>query len=335
MMNMTMEFNRIRILIILLTAGLLTACSGESERLQELLQQELVDTQRSMKTLGSALEQDTLSNARLITTYARSARQAKPEHSLVIDTLRQETTTQGGIYQALSQRTQQLSNQLAGQKDTGTELSLDRAADIQNDLQSIRAGADLGVFNMALTDPLNVIADIGGLPRVQALAKEAAQQQSKDAVGDGAQLVGNPAYGSWQQNSSGTSFWAFYGQYAMLRSLMGGPVYYDRWSRGRDYSYYNDRGRDYYTSRSQRNNQTTALKKTQSKFKTQGKTFNSPYSRNLGNRGPAMRVKPAVTPSRSLSMMKTNKFKTAKSGSASNTYRNSSARTSRSVSRGK
>lgn len=40
--------------------------------------------------------------------------------------------------------------------------------------------------------------------------------------------VGNKKYGQWQTKSDGTSFWAFYGQYAFMSNmlgLMGGPVY--------------------------------------------------------------------------------------------------------------
>ena len=55
--------------------------------------------------------------------------------------------------------------------------------------------------------------------------------------------VGNPKYGRWQTNSSGSSFWAFYGQYAFMRSLLGwgsGMHYYRN-----DYDYYR---RNYYGS---------------------------------------------------------------------------------------
>ncbi|MEM1136952.1 MAG: hypothetical protein AAGI07_14025 [Bacteroidota bacterium] len=57
--------------------------------------------------------------------------------------------------------------------------------------------------------------------------------------------VGNEQYGSWQNNSSGNSFWAFYGQYAFMSSMIGlvaGPVY-----RTGYYDYYNNyRGRRPY-----------------------------------------------------------------------------------------
>ncbi|MFO7883910.1 MAG: hypothetical protein R6U68_03730 [Desulfobacteraceae bacterium] len=44
----------------------------------------------------------------------------------------------------------------------------------------------------------------------------------------GYDLVGDPKYGQWREDSSGSSFWEFYGKYALISSLFGGwyrPVY--------------------------------------------------------------------------------------------------------------
>ena len=41
------------------------------------------------------------------------------------------------------------------------------------------------------------------------------------AAPPGFQHVGDPAYGSWQRDSSGNNFWQFYGQYRLLSDLMG------------------------------------------------------------------------------------------------------------------
>ncbi|WP_027192780.1 hypothetical protein [Megalodesulfovibrio gigas] len=41
------------------------------------------------------------------------------------------------------------------------------------------------------------------------------------AAPPGFQHVGDPSYGSWQRDSSGNSFWQFYGQYRLLSDLMG------------------------------------------------------------------------------------------------------------------
>ncbi len=59
--------------------------------------------------------------------------------------------------------------------------------------------------------------------------------------------VGNEKYGEWRQNSSGGSFWAFYGQYAFMRSLFGygySPIYRSGWNDYRR-NYY-PQGRTYY-----------------------------------------------------------------------------------------
>jgi hypothetical protein len=57
--------------------------------------------------------------------------------------------------------------------------------------------------------------------------------------------VGNDRYGTWRTDSGGNSFWAFYGQYAFMSSMIGlvaGPVY-----RTGYYDYYNNyRGRRPY-----------------------------------------------------------------------------------------
>ncbi|MGK0290142.1 MAG: hypothetical protein ACI86H_001597 [bacterium] len=52
--------------------------------------------------------------------------------------------------------------------------------------------------------------------------------------------VGNKKYGSWNTNSSGSSFWAFYGQYHFMSSLFYGSSH--RYRRS-DYDYY--RGNHY------------------------------------------------------------------------------------------
>ncbi|AZQ62663.1 hypothetical protein EI427_10570 [Flammeovirga pectinis] len=60
--------------------------------------------------------------------------------------------------------------------------------------------------------------------------------------------VGNSQYGQWKTNpSTGTSFWEFYGRYAMMRSVFGmgfyGPVYRSSYM---NYRGYHSSGRNYY-----------------------------------------------------------------------------------------
>lgn len=52
-------------------------------------------------------------------------------------------------------------------------------------------------------------------------------------------VVGNKKYGEWQTNSSGQSFWHFYGQYAFMSSMMNAmhpsPIYRDSYYHYTDY----------------------------------------------------------------------------------------------------
>ena len=59
--------------------------------------------------------------------------------------------------------------------------------------------------------------------------------------------VGNEKYGSWQQDSNGNSFWAFYGKFAFMNAMFNMMTYPARRSYYDDYrgNYYG-RGRAYY-----------------------------------------------------------------------------------------
>lgn len=59
--------------------------------------------------------------------------------------------------------------------------------------------------------------------------------------------VGNERYGHWRTNSSGGSFWAFYGQYAFMSSMFNMMAYPARRSYYNDYrTNYRGTGRSYY-----------------------------------------------------------------------------------------
>lgn len=58
--------------------------------------------------------------------------------------------------------------------------------------------------------------------------------------------VGNPQYGFWQGGAGGNSFWAFYGQYAFLSSLLNLAAFPIQRSYYNDYRDYRRSGRPYY-----------------------------------------------------------------------------------------
>lgn len=81
----------------------------------------------------------------------------------------------------------------------------------------------------------------------------------------GYQYVGNSRYGEWQRNSSGNSFWAFYGQYMFMSHMFGfnRPVYRNQYNT---YSDYRSNNRPYYGNKNQYGTNGTIAKKTNKSF---------------------------------------------------------------------
>ena len=209
-----------------------------------------------------------------------------------------------------------------------------------DELENINQALSPNLFNDALSDPLNVMADMskGSLARVNSISQ--AQEQYANGSGDfgaGSQLVGNPNYGNWSSGSNGTSFWQWYGMYAMFSSLTRGGIGYDRWGRNRGYSYYNDYGRYRYSSPKQRNQQQKVWNRTKKKFST-GQRYATPYSKS---RVGASRLSSNSIQAKSAAgtgFSSSNKFRKQRSTSSysnSSSFRNSRSTTSRGVSRGK
>ena len=116
----------------------------------------------------------------------------------------------------------------------------------------------------------------------------------------GYQYVGDNRYGQWRQDSSGNSFWEFYGKYAMFQTLLSGfrgprNIYQDDY---RQYRRYREYGRPYSGSHSQRQTTTArtqnsfdrrkaGMSQRQSNFQKKaqsrmGRTSRSSYSRSSG-----------------------------------------------------
>ena len=66
----------------------------------------------------------------------------------------------------------------------------------------------------------------------------------------GYNYVGNRNYGEWRTDSSGQSFWAFYGKYRLFSDLLSGPVYRRDYDSFRNYRSRN-KYKPYYGSKKQ------------------------------------------------------------------------------------
>ncbi|KJY87157.1 MULTISPECIES: hypothetical protein [Pseudoalteromonas] len=305
-----------KLVSLLCVLSLMLGCESKEERIQQTITHTLQEASTAINTLGTALDKKQVRNANLLTEYGKVLSQQKPQLSEIAQIISQDATSSGTLYQSLLTRYQSL-------KSPAPSMNSD---DIINQALLLKEAASISLFNDALTDPINVLADMsdGKLARVGAISQQA-EQTANGQTGVGNQLVGNANYGEWQTNSNGTSFWMWYGMYRMLGDIVG-DVEYGRWSKHRKYSYYSDYGRHRYTSYKSYKRQTELAKRTQQSYQRQGKQFTSPYAKKKS--GASGLSRSSNTPS---AVTRSSYSRTSSYGSV----RNSSSRTSRGVSRGK
>ena len=103
----------------------------------------------------------------------------------------------------------------------------------------------------------------------------------------GYQHVGNPRYGRWNQ-SGGSSFWEFYGKYALMSSVFGmisGPIYRNDHNL---YRQHRTQGQPYYGNNRQYGSKGSVTKKTNKNFFARRRVMESrrkqAFSNRVGNR---------------------------------------------------
>lgn len=317
-----------RVLASILCLAVMLSLTGCGDDRPEKIEKYQQLTEQRLTTLSTMLDDGQLRNANLLKQYSTLLKQQKPDFAPLLDELAKDSGTQGPMYSSLKRRLEESKNP-ANFADLDQQLA---------EAENLYQAADPSLYNDMLSDPVNVVADMseGKLARVNAISREAAAlANSAEDFGPGSQLVGNPSYGSWQTDSSGMSFWAWYGMYSMFSNAFNRPIYYDRWSGNRGYSYYNDVGRYRYTSPKQANAQAKTFEQTKKRFDSQGKRFDSPYAKPRTGATALSRESTSVPKANTTSASKSSSSKFRSNYSKDSSFRNSSNRTTRSVRRGK
>ena len=317
------------LLLIIITTFSLAGCG---DPVKEQIEQQLPITEQRVTQLGDALNSGQVRNASLINQYADKIMVNKANLAPLINEFRKDASTNGPMYKALLDRINTAKTQ---------PKMFESSQALYNELLNIYQAADPILYSDALSDPLNVLADMsdGQLPRINSLSKSQSQQANNaQDFGTGEQLIGNPSYGNWQTGSNGMSFWAWYGMYSMMGDMFGRRTSYNDWGRQRNYSYYNDYGRTRYSSPSQLKKQTSLDTRTKKSFTRRGQKFTSPYSKNrTGSSSLSGQSKTAQTSSnrfRSNNVKKSN-YASKSKNSKNSSFRNSNTNTSRGFRRGK
>ena len=160
-----------------------------------------------------------------------------PEYSIILEDMRQE----GNFFPEFYHRYKSV----IGMKEDGSD--------------SLTFHTDIGDW---VEVKKSVFQDYSGYLGMVIASKSADGKVSNDKYPPGYQYVGNPQYGHWRTTSSGSSFWEWYGKYAMMSTVFGmfnRPVYRNDWDTYRNYrgrrepyygngSYYGRSGNMYGTS---------------------------------------------------------------------------------------
>jgi hypothetical protein len=318
---------KIKLLLIVCFSLLLSACGDER---QDRIDANIQSADYLLNNLGESLDNNNIRNAMLLKEYAKLLSESKPELKPLLTQLSRDATREGPTYQGLVQRLKTLREQPQVLGDIEAQLF---------ESETLIEASDPALYNDALSDPINVIADMsdGQLARVNAISQQQSlQANGAENNGAGSQLVGNPGYGQWQTNNSGMSFWHWYGMYSMFSAITN-PVRYDRWSSRRDYSYYNDVGRNRYTSPQQAKSQNDLATKTKKQF-ANNSGFKSPYAKS--KTGASAMSGSSRQAQKSTSFSGRSSYSKAKSSSktkskAASSFRNSKTTSSRGTRRGK
>jgi len=321
--------------LLLLSLITLVACTSKEQLAMEQLNEAVRQTERDVTQLGVHIDRGHIANTRKLMDYGGAVKalvvDQPPELATLVDTLTLDATSKGPIYTGLMAR---LADAKANHK---TVKGLPMIQSALDELYAIREASKMDNYGWMLTDPINVLADMseGKLARVESMSKEASlKANNAQDFGTGSQLVGNPSYGQWNQNSNGRSFWHWYGQYAFFSSMFRQPIGYGNWSRQRDYSYYNEAGRYHYTSPGQKKANMKTEQKARQKFKKSGQSFTSPYAKSKTGSARATMKSQKMAQSFSSSYSKSGNSSKSSRFFGSAGSRNSSSGTSRSFSGG-
>ena len=150
--------------LLLLITILIVSLSGCGDPVKEQIEQQLPITEQRVTQLGEALNNGQIRNANLINQYADKVATSKANLTPLINEFRKDASVDGPMYKALLDRINTAKTQ---------PQMFESSQALYNELLNIYQAADPVLYSDALSDPLNVLADMsdGQLPRINSLSK--------------------------------------------------------------------------------------------------------------------------------------------------------------------
>jgi len=205
----------------------------------DIVNNKLASSFQAIKTLKQRLEGPIpqLPNAIIVHKYAKWIKQNKPDFADVAELIEKEATSEA---KAIKDKQDEL---VEASRKYHSYTNPSQALDQEILEKAIRVKEFATDYNNILLDSVNVLAGLsdGKLPKF-----DVPERDPTENVVPIAEYVGNPSYGTWKQDSSGHSFWEWYGMYSMFNNLFAAPVYRSSWyGHHGGYSYFDRYGSSY------------------------------------------------------------------------------------------
>ena len=137
---------------------LMTACTNQAEVNKQMLDRDYQATQRAIHTLTQQLASGQVGNVLMLKQYAQVARSESPDLTAVIDLLALDVNRDGPLISSMGHRLAAVEARLASVA-LKSQHSIE-FKELSAEMSSLRKAANVRNFNMALTDPINVLADL-------------------------------------------------------------------------------------------------------------------------------------------------------------------------------
>ena len=232
--------NIVKTLMMVLIMGLLSACESEQDVYnKQFVANSSLELDYALVNLEGKIKNKRLKNILILELYAKKLANIDPDLSEIANSIGQAGSADGEKLKSLGTRVKDFNKNSILKDDLSTLEK--KMPSITKEYNSLKLGLDADIFDESLMDEINTLADLSGgeLKRIS-IPKSATNQA---AATPGQYLVGNPQYGSWQKDSSGSSVWMWIAAYSMLNNR---PYYANSWYSKPRYSYYNDYGRSSY-----------------------------------------------------------------------------------------
>lgn len=192
------------VLLVVFGYSIFSGFSGGSS--SETGSGKLNQIEQNIATINSKLQNNEMPHAVLLKQYADKITASNPDYADTVKLLAQVAMPHNPKVEDFSKRLETLKK---------SPSSIGSKEEIMAEENSLAFVTTPDNYDKSLIDPINTIA---------ALSNGTLARLDGGSSTPGADLVGNPQYGQWKEQSDGSSIWEWLGPYLLFSHFMGGGM---------------------------------------------------------------------------------------------------------------